>query len=255
VPAAGWGLFLSRLSALAPAEEAELKEAEAESLLWANQHSDEEFSLLLGDGRDLIAADGVLHYRISDPHRYLSSTQNPEQLLEALAYRVLMHETARRTLEQALSENLNQLAAEVTQAIRSDVAAADIGLEPTGFYFSALHPPVAVAKDYQAVISAQIEERTKIIRAETHRRRSLPRAQSDAVVARSQANAEASLRLAEAVGEAAAFESLSSSVRSAEELYVFRRQAEALEQNLTGRNLMIVDHRIERDGGELWIKE
>ena len=91
--------------------------AEDESILWANQHADEEFTLLLGDGHDLISADGVLHYQITDVHSYLYATQNPEDILRGIAYRALMHETASRTLEEALSENLNRLASRVTERI------------------------------------------------------------------------------------------------------------------------------------------
>ena len=207
---------------------------------------------MLGDGRDLIAADGVLQYRITDPHSYLTVSQNPEHIIENLVYRVLMRETARRTLEQALSENLNQLAKEVTDAIRQDAAAVSVGIEPVGFYFSALHPPVAVAEDYQSVVSSQIDERSIVIQAETHRRRSLPKADSDRNVALSQAEAEAVQRRAESVGEAAAFNGLRVSVREAEELYVSPAGGN-LEQ-IAGRSIVIVDDRIEADGGELWIQ-
>ena len=55
------------------------EEEAPESILWANQHGDEEFLLLLGDGHDVMSADGVLEYRIADVHQYLFGVQNPEE--------------------------------------------------------------------------------------------------------------------------------------------------------------------------------
>ncbi|MEO0603148.1 MAG: hypothetical protein AAF211_17035, partial [Myxococcota bacterium] len=46
-------------------EEEEEEEHGPEDTLWAKMHADEEYTLLLGDGRDLVTLDGLLHYRIA----------------------------------------------------------------------------------------------------------------------------------------------------------------------------------------------
>jgi regulator of protease activity HflC (stomatin/prohibitin superfamily) len=236
-------------------EESAEKPEEKESILWANQHADEEFTLLLGDGRDLISADGTLHYRIVDVHDYLYSVQNPKEMVRSIAYRVLMHETANRTLEEALSENLNLLAAKVTENIAAEISQVSIGIEPVLFTFSALHPPVSVAESYQQVVSAQIERDTRIIRAETYQKRSLRNVGTEGYEDRLQAQREALQRTALATGEAEAFDGLHQKVRQNEDLYLFRRRQEALEKNIQGRDLLIIDHRLEKQGAQLWIKE
>ena len=101
-----------------------------ESILWANQHGDEEFLLLLGDGHDVMSADGVLEYRISNVHQYLFGIQNPEEVLESIVYQVLMEQTSSRTLEEALSENLIVLAQLVTTGIQNRIGQYEIGIEP-----------------------------------------------------------------------------------------------------------------------------
>jgi len=233
----------------------EEEEEGPESILWANQHADEEFTLLLGDGHDLISADGILHYQITDVHDFLYATQNPEDILRSITYRVLMHETASRTLDEALNENLNELAGKVTERITAEVAQEKIGIEPVIFSFSALHPPVSVALDYQQVISAQIDRDTKIIRAETHHRQSLRKVELLQYSEQVKANQSALERVSAAVGEARTFEGLRQSVRQDEALYLFRRRQEALEKNLQGRDLLIIDHRLEKQGAQLWIQE
>ena len=240
----------------APSTEADVEESEeTESILWANQHADEEFLLLLGDGHDLISADGVLQYRISNLHQYLYQTQNPEALLRSITYRVLMQETVSRTLEEALSENLQVLARRVNQRISEELAGKNIGIEPVLFSFSALHPPVKVAKDYQEVISAQIDRDTKVLRAEGYRLQAIPRAEKEALIAKNQAREYWAVKRAGAVGESFQFESLRQSVRQNTGLYLFRKRQESLERNLKGRSLVIIDHRLEQSGAEIWIQK
>lgn len=226
-----------------------------ESILWANQHADEEYTLLLGDGHDLISADGVLQFRIQDPIQYVYAEHHPEARLRAIAYRALMHETVHRTLDDALSENLIELAQAVTQRIQDDAAKHVPCLKPESFTFRALHPPVAVAEAYQSVVSAQIDRQTRIIRAEAYKKARLPNARAEKKSLLSGAEGDALQRKAEAVGEAYAFEGLYATVYSDIELYQFRRAQEALAEQLKGKKVIAIDHRIEKEGATLWIQE
>ena len=224
-----------------------------ESILWANQHGDEEFLLLLGDGHDVMSADGVLEYRISDVHQYLFGVQNPEEVLESIVYQVLMEQTSSRTLEEALSENLIVLAQLVTTEIQDRIGQYEIGIEPLLFTFTALHPPVSVAKDYQDVVSAQIDQQTKVLRAEQYQLSILPKTRAKSIQAVEQAKQTSVLSLASATGESLSFESLRQTVRSQESLYRFRRRQENLQQSIKGRSIVILDHRLESQGATLWI--
>lgn len=231
----------------------DIEEEAPESILWANQHGDEEFLLLLGDGHDVISADGVLEYRISDVHQYLFAAQNPEDVLESVVYQVLMEQTSSRTLEEALSENLSGLAQLVTSEIASRIGQYEIGIEPLLFTFTALHPPVAVAKNYQEVVSAQIDQQTTILRAEQYQLASLPKVRAKALEAVERAKQESTLSLASATGEAISFEALRQTVRTEEALYRFRKRQENLQQSIAGRNIVVLDHRLESQGATLWI--
>lgn len=224
-----------------------------ESILWANQHGDEEFLLLLGDGHDVISADGVLEYRIVNVHQYVFASQNPEEVLESVVYQVLMEQTSSRTLEEALSENLSVLAEVVTKEIQERLVPYEIGIEPLLFTFTALHPPVAVAKEYQDVVSAQIDQQTTVLRAEQYQLSSIPKTRAKAHQEIEKAKQKGMVELAQASGDALSFEALRQTVRSQESLYRFRRRQENLQQSIAGRNLVILDHRLESQGATLWI--
>lgn len=236
-------------------EELDEEDEGPESILWANQHASEEFLLLLGDGHDVISADGALEYRIVDAHAYLFNGQNPEEVLESVVYQVLMEETASRTLEEALSENLSILAQAVTIRIAEELEPYELGIEPLIFTFTALHPPVSVAKAYQEVVSAQIDQLTKRYRAEQYQLSSIPKERAVKLRKIEKAKQVSLTQQAAAKGEAVGFEALRQTVRGAQDLYRFRVRQDNLEESIAGRSLIVLDHRLEKQGAALWIQQ
>ena len=69
------------------------------------------------------------------------------------------------------------------EQIQAQVERLGLGIEVVAFNLRGLHPPVAVAGDYQAVVAAELDRTTFAIRAEADRERALPEAQSAAVTA------------------------------------------------------------------------
>lgn len=218
------------------------------SLLWTRRHAEEEYALLLGDGQDLVTVNAILHYRISDPHAYLYAVEDAEGTLAAVADRALMRETVGRTLDEVLSENVRLLSSAVESGLQADLDALGLGLEVIDFTLIGLHPPLAVARDYQTVVSAQIERDTLKYEAEADRASALPLAEAGARTTRGVATAAAGLRTSLARGEAEAFEAQVDSSRVAPDLFRFRRLMEARERQLRGRSFVVLDERFERQG-------
>jgi len=224
-----------------------------EDVLWARQHAANEYTLLLGNGRDLIAVDATVQYRIRDAPAWHYHCQNPAEALRAIAYRAVMRSTVNRTLADALSENVTTLTAQMRDMVQHDADALGLGAEVVAFTLGGMHPPVAVASDYQAVASAELGKVTAVVTAQGFRNEAVPAAEAAVVTAGNAARAEGAEALARAAGEAWSFRALESSFLVAPEEYRFRRRLEALEKGLAGRRFTVVDHRIQRDGGELWL--
>jgi regulator of protease activity HflC (stomatin/prohibitin superfamily) len=225
------------------------------SILWTKYHAAEEFNLLLGDGRDLLTVNADLQYCVGDPYAYLYGTQNPELALEIIAYEVLMGLTVNKSLDDVFSENLETLSVDIAQQIQEHADIRGLGLQVVAFNVRGLHPPVAVADDYQAVVSAQIDKITFVIQAQAYQKQSLPKAKAEKVRIVNQAQSEAATRLGEATGESIAFEALKQSYAVSPSLFRFRRRMETLEEAFQEGAYYIIDDRIERDGGHLWIIE
>jgi regulator of protease activity HflC (stomatin/prohibitin superfamily) len=229
------------------------EEGGPEDVLWARQHAANEYTLLLGDGRDLITVDAAVQFRIADARAWRYHSQNPGDALRAIAYRAVMRTTVNRTLAEALSENVVTTTARMREMVQQDADALDLGVEVLGFTVGGMHPPVPVALDYQAVVSAALGKVTAAVNAQAVRNRTVPLAESAVLVNANAARAEGAEALARAVGEAWSFLTLQSQYSVAPGEYFFRRRLETLEKGLAGRRFTVVDTRFQRDGGELWV--
>jgi regulator of protease activity HflC (stomatin/prohibitin superfamily) len=223
------------------------------ALLWAEGHAGEEYRLLLGEGRELVSVDGIVTYRIRDLAAYALAFQNPREALDALAYRRLMQDTVTFDLDRLLSADREAFARGFARRLQQACDAVGLGVEILHVGFASLHPPVDVARAYQAVVSAEVDRETQRASARATAAVMGPAAEAEAVQASGRADAEGAARRAEAAGAAARFESLLEQHRAAPGLFRFRRRLEALETGLADVSLYVVDRTLRARGGELWL--
>ena len=241
-----------RVQALSVGHEGQ-QESGPENVLWAQQHAENEYTLLLGNGRDLITVDAAVQFRIADPKAWHYHCQNPAEALRAIAYRAVMRSTVNRTLADALSQNVVVLAEQMRSKVQEEADALGLGVQIVAFTLGGMHPPVAVSAEYQAVVSAEIAKVTDVVNAQVFRNETVPAAQASVLSGTNRARAEGIGALARAAGEAWSFRTLESQYRVSPEDYFFRRRLETLESGLARRRFTVVDARIQRDGGDLWL--
>jgi membrane protease subunit HflK len=222
-------------------------------VLWAREHAKNEYTLLLGNGRDLITVDAAVQFRIADARAWHYRSQNPADALRAIAYRAVMRTTVNKTLAEALSENLVAMTARMRTMVQAEADQLGIGVQILGFTVGGMHPPVLVAPDYQAVVSAELGKVTAVVNAQAEKNRIVPYAEGEALRGANNARGEGAAALARAAGEAWSFSTLESQYRAGPGEYLFRRRLEALERTLPLRRFTVMDFRFQRDGGELWI--
>jgi regulator of protease activity HflC (stomatin/prohibitin superfamily) len=245
---------MQQVQTLQVGHEGEEKEG-PEDVLWAVEHAPNEYTLLLGNGRDLITVDAAVQYRIVDALAWRYHCQNPAAALRAIAYRAVMRSTVNHTLSEALSENVAILTAQMRAMVQRDADALGLGVEVVGFTVGGMHPPVPVASAYEEVISAELGKVTAVVNAEADRNQTIPQAEASVLDSENSARAEGAQALALAAGQAWSFRTLESEYRSAPEEYFFRRRLEALENGLPKRQYTVVDSGFLRDGGVIWITQ
>lgn len=212
-------------------------------ILWSKTHAENEYKLVLGQGRELVSLDVVVNYRIKDPVAYLFGVQNPEDALRGLAYRVIMQETVGGNLDEVLSEKRATFSKTLQAALQAELDAHHIGIEVVDMPLRGIHPPIEVADAYQGVVSAQVEMVTLVTQARAEREKLVPRAEADRIKAVSDAEAHAAVRLGEAKGEAAQFRAVKQAYALSPGLYRERRRLETLEQAVQDKQLYVIDDR------------
>lgn len=226
-----------------------------ENVLWAVEHAPDEYALLLGNGRDLVTMDASVQYRIVDAQAWRYHSSNPEDLLRAIAYRAVMRATVDKTLSDVLSENRAEFTGKLLAMVQQDADAMGLGVKIVGFLVGAMHPPVPVAQEYEAVVSAEIGKKTAVIDAAAFGNKLIPAAEAAVVTSTDAARAETLEDRGQAAGKAWSFRTLETQYHAAPGEFFFRRRLEALEKALSGRGFTVIDSRIERDGGQLWLTQ
>jgi len=226
-----------------------------ENVLWAVEHAANEYTLLLGNGRDLITVDATVQFRITDARAWRYHSQNPADALKAIAYRAVMRNTVNRTLSDALSENIAALTERMRGMVQSDADALGLGVEVMAFTVGGMHPPVMVAGDYENVVSAELGKVTAVVDAQAQHNRIIPLAETTVVNGLNRARAEGVESLAQAAGQAWSFRALEAQFQAAPAEYYFRRRLETLEDFLGRRSFTVVDTRLQRDGAEIWLMQ
>ena len=243
-----------RVRALEVGHEGELQTSGPENVLWARPHAKEEYTFLLGNGRDLIAIGAVLQFRIADARAWHYGFTDPTSALRGLTYRALLRATVNRTLDQALSENVAKLAANVQASVQRHADALGLGVEVVSFTIHGMHPPMSVAQAYQAVVSSQVGEVTAVANATSYENQTVPAARGEAIVAVNGAHAQGARDRAQAAGEAWSFRTVEAEYKASPAEFRFRRRLETLEQGLGRQPYTVIDTDILGNGGGLWLR-
>lgn len=147
--------------------------------LWTMGHKGEEHKLLLGAGRELVAINLKISYRISDLHAYLTNYADPEAVLNAKGYEIIMHHMVNTDINTIMSVDRSALSKEIETKLAQFAEEAQLGIEVQGVTLASIHPPVEISDVYQSVVSAGIQKKANVLTAE-----------GDALKAKEEANAE-----------------------------------------------------------------
>jgi regulator of protease activity HflC (stomatin/prohibitin superfamily) len=215
------------------------------AFLWSKKHAQEEFGLVLGDGAELVSIDSVVYYKIHEDQErffdYVYCFENPDDALEAYAYRALMEHTRSAKLDEILSTNRAQFADDLEQLLRRYSTDNHLGIEVVDVALIGLHPPIAAAADYLDVISARVDADRYQIEATGEKRVQIEDAQRNSASAIATASAEAEKRLGQAQEESSEFVAIKQAYAVAPDALRQRLWFEVLEEILEDKRFALVD--------------
>lgn len=132
----------------------------------AETQPDEPGAAAVAPAVNLIRINLPVMYRIRDLYQYAFNYGNPEVLIESAAYGELVKYVANKDLDTLMSTERQQASADLTKALQAKCDALKVGVEITFVSLQNVHPPQAVAKEFEAYLNAQYEKGEAINKAE-----------------------------------------------------------------------------------------
>jgi len=208
--------------------------------LWTRPHEGEEQTLLLGNGKELVAINLKVTYRINDLYAYLTNFSSPEQVLNAKGYEIVMNETVNTNIDALISTDRSVLSHRIEQRLKDYAQAERLGLEVMSVTLASIHPPVDIADVYQSVVSADTQSKTTILVAEGEALVAREQAEAQRQTAIQNANIQRSQRVAAARAETDEYNASIEAYLMDPEAYLLDKYLESFEAAMAGRRKYIV---------------
>ncbi|MDP1696845.1 MAG: FtsH protease activity modulator HflK [Xanthomonadaceae bacterium] len=189
-------------------------------------------SLMLSGDLNMIDAEWVVQYRISDPVKFLYAMREPVRTLRDISESVMRRAVGNRLGSDVLTTARTEIAELVELEIQQAMERYDNGIRVVTVQLQDVVPPKAVRPAFNEVNEAR-QERERMINEATkqsNQRVPLARGQANRVIA--EAEGYATERVNNALGETARFRSILAEYRSAPEVTRTRMYLETLNQVL-----------------------
>jgi modulator of FtsH protease HflK len=188
---------------------------------------------LTGD-HNIVQVVMVARYRVRDPAEWAFSGPRPEDVLRAEVTAAMVRSLGEMGIDQVLSDGRKALIATAARRAQKGLDAAHSGLELSSLELTALAPPQALAKEFDAVQSAFIGAETSKKEAQAYAAMAIPQAQAEANAEVQAARGDADTALARAQGESGAFLALDREYKANPAVTRERLYRDAVERALAG---------------------
>ncbi|NEI74362.1 protease modulator HflK [Rhizobium lusitanum] len=236
-----------------PLADAEGPAPESANRLWDASHISEKSQLIAsgtggGQSFQIVNMDVRFVYRIglSDQAAMKAAYRVADlpALIESTANRVLVHDFARRTLTDVLSEGRLSLANDIASALQKNMDEQNSGVEILAVVVEAIHPPAGAANAFHGVQAAQINAEALVARERGTAAEQTNEAQLNASLA--QNNATATAREGVAASEVAElrFQAEQSAFHEAGQAFLTEEYFSKLMMGLSHSKALVLDHRI-----------
>ncbi|WP_078545153.1 FtsH protease activity modulator HflK [Litchfieldia alkalitelluris] len=202
---------------------------------------DDETKMITGD-ENIVLADLVVQWKITDPASYLFNSHDPEQILHNATSASLRSIIGSTKIDDALTSGKAQIEADVRELLTNLVAKYDIGISIVGVKLQDVElPNEDVRKAFTNVTDARETMNTKINEADKYRNQRTQEAEGekDAMISRAEGDRAARIEIAR--GDVAIFNELYREYKNSPEITRQRLVLETLDQVLPGAEIYIMN--------------
>ncbi len=139
-----------------------------------------ESRMITGD-YNIVNIDFFVEYKVSDPVKYLFSSQSPELILKNLVQSQIRNVVGSSTVDSVLTDGKTQIQSQIKDLVSVELEGYDIGLILTDVKIQDSEPPtVSVIEAFKAVETAKQGAETVINQAKAYENSELPKAKAEA---------------------------------------------------------------------------
>lgn len=198
-------------------------------------------ALMITGDENLVWADLLVEWKISDIKKFLFHTADPQALLRNATSAALRSVIGTTTLDSAITTGKFEVQSQVETLLIDLMTGYDAGIAVTSVKLQDVEPPDPVKPEFKAVTDARESRATKINEAEKYRNDKLPKARGQAQQLLEEATARKTVRINEAKGDVAKFRAILEAYRASPSVTEKRLILETLEAILPGAEITIMD--------------
>lgn len=166
-------------------------------------------SLMITSDYNFVNVDFYVEYKVSDPIKYLYSSQAPVTILKALAQSYIRDTIGLYPVDDVITTGKNVIQAEIKEKLILRLEQDDIGLQLVNITIQDAEPPTTeVLEAFKAVETAKQSKETAINNANKYKSEQEPAAEAEIDQILKNAEAQREGRIKEAEGQVARFNAM-----------------------------------------------
>lgn len=200
----------------------------------------EDEGIMITSDYNFIDVDFFVEYRITEPVKYLYTSQQPENILKSISQSCIRTVIASYTVDDVLTTGKSEIQAKIKEMIMDKMESQDVGIQLVNITIQDSEPPTQeVMKAFKAVETAKQGKETAVNNANKYRNEKLPEAEAQADQIVQDAEAQKQVRINEAEAEVARFNAMYEEYAKNPTVTKLRMFYETMEDVLPGMKIVI----------------
>ncbi len=200
----------------------------------------EESTMITGD-YNIVNVDFFVEYKISDPVKYLYSSNSPELILRNLIQSQVRNVVGSSSVDSVLTDGKENIQMQVKELVTQILAEYDIGLTLVDVRIQDSDPPTqAVIEAFKAVETAKQQAEAVVNEAQAYKNAQIPYAEAEADKLLQDAEYQYTKRINEATEKVALFNAMFAEYQLNPDMTLSRMYYEAITEVLPGVKLYII---------------
>ncbi|MDQ0060648.1 FtsH protease activity modulator HflK [Paenibacillus harenae] len=202
----------------------------------------EEEALMITGDENIVSADAVVQWKISNIHDYLYNIDDPEQFLRNAASSSIRSVIGSEKLDYAITDGKTVIQDKVREKLLELQTKYKTGIQIIDIKFQDIEPPSGqVEEAFREVTNAREEKNTKINNAVKYENDRIPKARGEAQALLENAEGEKKSRVLNAEGDVAKFNAIYNEYKNNPNVTQSRLILETLEKILPNAQIFITN--------------